>query len=35
VPSRHDVRECMVTADSILKREKPLLVIDESKHKTA
>jgi ATP-dependent Clp protease ATP-binding subunit ClpX len=34
-PSRLDVKECVVTADSILKHEKPLLVIDESKKKTA
>jgi ATP-dependent Clp protease ATP-binding subunit ClpX len=34
-PSRQDVRECIVTAESIQKREKPILVLEETRKKSA
>ncbi len=35
IPSRNDVRECLVTGEVVHKREKPILVLDETKSESA
>ena len=35
LPSRNDVRECLITAELILKKEKPILVLDDQTEKSA
>jgi ATP-dependent Clp protease ATP-binding subunit ClpX len=35
LPSRHDVRECLITAEVIQKKEKPILVLDDPAEKSA
>jgi ATP-dependent protease Clp ATPase subunit len=34
-PSRSDIREVVITAEAVLKKEKPILVLDESRSKSA
>ena len=35
LPSRSDVRECLITAEVIHKKEKPILVLDDAGEKSA
>jgi ATP-dependent Clp protease ATP-binding subunit ClpX len=35
LPSRQDVRECLITAEVIQKKEKPILVLDDQIEKSA
>jgi ATP-dependent Clp protease ATP-binding subunit ClpX len=34
-PSRSDIREVVITAEAVMKKEKPILVLDESRSKSA
>ncbi len=35
LPSRNDVRECVITAEVVARKEKPILVLDDQSAKTA
>ena len=35
LPSRNDVRECLITAEVVYKKEKPILVLDDQTEKSA
>jgi ATP-dependent Clp protease ATP-binding subunit ClpX len=34
-PSRNDIRECVITGEVVLRKEKPIFVLDESRSQTA